>query len=120
MNTEWIHTDDMQRCRKVSDSCYELIEANEVDDMFLISDPMTIDLRDWVRDGEYTNEAKSIIRSYYSDWKDWIRIPKEDRSQYLAEMIYESTSHLNCKSELYTGEQANEILDRYCKTGILV
>lgn len=120
MGKEWIHTDDMQRCRMVEKGVFELIEANEADeDQFIISEPMTIDLKDWM-DGEgYSKEAKSIIRSYYSDWMDWVRVPDTCKPQYLAEMIYECTSQFWPDSELYSEEEAMNILDRYCETGVI-
>ena len=98
--TEWIQTDDFQYLRNLGGGYYQLIEANGIDDGYLISEDMVVDLHRggrWIdEDGNYTKDAENIIASYYKD-ADGFKASVADpdiRLQYLAEMVYESTSGL--------------------------
>ena len=122
----WEKTDDLQFCKRIDGLKYELIEANEVDGKYIISEPMTIDLNEYLytENGEKypTPEAASIIKSYYMTVEKFIEdVPDKDtRYQYLAEMIYESTSQFlpDCNYQrLLTGDEAEEIMREYCKSG---
>lgn len=119
--TPWENTDDMQRCRKISDGVYELIEANECDDNFLISSPMEIDLADWKEGDSYDDEAISIIKSYYGSLENFQeQVPDiSTQEQLLAEMIYESTSSLDSSFGFLTEAEATTLLDNYCERGVL-
>ena len=124
--SEWIQTDDMQYCKKIDELKYELIEANEVDGKYIISEPMIIDLNEYLLSESEERypipEAVSIIESYYKTVDRFIEeVPDKDtRYQYLAEMIYESTSQFlpDCNYQrLLTGDEAEEIMREYCKSG---
>lgn len=130
--SEYIWTDDLQVCKSLGERRYELMEANAIndgDDGYCISEPMVIDINDWhERKGVYTDEAKSVISSYYGGtWDGKFHDPvesfenlyqhPEDRDQILAEMIYECTSQFMNDYGAVTEEQAVNILKHYMETG---
>lgn len=128
-NGTWFKTDDLQYCRKVDDGVYELIEANEVDGMFAISEAATVNVSDFLdENGSYNKEALSIISSYYSGYNDGKQHSsleefiesypnKDDQCQVFAEMVYECTSHFYPDYGLMTGKQAEVILEHYAEEG---
>lgn len=61
----WIQTDDMQWCKPLGNHEYRLIEANSVDDdMYAVSVPLDIDLKDAFNyAGDYYEETRSIIKN---------------------------------------------------------
>lgn len=120
---EWIKTDDFQYCRKISEYKYELIQANYIDtddDLeYGICKPKEIDLNYWIKNGEYDDECKEIILSYYDSIEEFNKsYDDETRKQVLAEMIYEETyRYMDVKYGRVTEDQAEKILEHYVKTG---
>lgn len=120
---EWIKTDDFQYCRKIAEDKYELIQANyiESDDnlCYGICEPKEIDLKYWIKNGEYDDECKEIILSYYDSIEEFSKsYDDETRKQVLAEMIYEETyRYMDIKYGRVTEDQAEKIIEHYVKTG---
>lgn len=116
---EWIQTDDFQYCRKIAEDKYELIQANYCEGDYIISEAGIVDLTEWIKDGEYTEDCKLIIDSYYKNEKEFKEsyLDIDTRKQILAEMIYESISIFSFRYGRVTEEQAEKILEHYVETG---
>ena len=111
--SKWFYTDDMQICRKVKDGVFELVGFSECDERYSLLEKMTIILKDWKdSNGEWNRDAQSIINSYY--WSlDGMRecVSPKDEDQFVAEIIYESTSSLADELSM-TKKEAVEYLDK--------
>lgn len=128
---DWIKTDDFQYCRKIEENKYEFIGANyiESDEVYYgICEPKEIDLNDWIKNGEYTDDCKVIISAYYGGFWDGkehdpikefetMCVDIDTRKQVLAEMIYEETyRYMDAKYGRVTEEEAERILKYYVET----
>ncbi|MBO5551450.1 MAG: hypothetical protein J5966_05775 [Lachnospiraceae bacterium] len=120
---EWINTDDMQRCRFLEGRTYQLIEANSVDDGYLISDDMVVDMTPgglWIdSDGNMTAEMQGIFNVYYPNPEDFKYEDSKDREQILAELVYEQTSSLRNEEGygLMDEDTAEMVLDHFTRFG---
>ena len=89
---EWFHTDDYQICRKVGKTSYEFIEFNQVDDLMLSSTGI-IDVTDYKdENGNWNNDADSVIRSYYRSIEELRStgsktMSEEEAEQYLDDIV---------------------------------
>ena len=115
---EWFYTDDYQICRKLDKYTYEFLEFNQADDL-MISSTDTIDIRNWKdSNGEWNNEAKRIINSYYKSLDNMRKnVSAEIEDQIVAECIFEQTSSFNSASLSMTEEEAEKYLDNIVNGG---
>ena len=115
----WVMTDDMQYLRKIEPGHYELIEANEVDGMFVISQADEV----WVEpENDLQDDTLAIISMYYNgNYEEFVRLvpDPEDREQQIAEMLYECKSIFLIERDypLLTEKQADFVLGYYMKHG---
>lgn len=109
---EWFHTDDYQICRKVGKTSYEFIEFNQVDDLMLSSTGI-IDVTDYKdENGNWNNDADSVIRSYYRSIEELRKfVPPEDEDQIVAECLFECGSQFSTGSKTMSEEEAEQYLD---------
>ena len=109
---EWFHTDDYQICRKVGRTSYEFIEFNQADDLMLSSTGI-IDVTDYKdENGNWNNDAESVIRSYYRSIEELRKsVPPENEDQIVAECLFECGSQFSTGSKMMSEEEAEQYLD---------
>ena len=120
--SKWIYTDGMQIRRRVGAHLYELLEANEVDGMFMMSTPMYVDIADYIEaSGEPNREIKSIAASYYGSWEDFMEQyaaeRPDEREGIMSEMVYEQKSDFTERYGLLTEADVEFVLEKYIQDG---
>ena len=118
IDTEWVMTDNFQYCRQYAPLKFELIQAVEVDDKYIMCLPLLINLEDYLiiksNGYDYTEETKKIINTYYESIEKFASSYNiYDRLQILAEMIYEVEAKLNPNLNPMSAEGAENYLKAY-------
>lgn len=116
---DWIMTDDFQYCKRVAPFKFELIQAVEVDDKYIICEPDEIDLENYINitpyGFTYKDDTTNIVRTYYKSTLEFNESYNEfDILQVLAEMIYEVESSLSNQKPM-SADNAEKYLKRYIK-----
>lgn len=120
-DTNWFYTDDMQICRRIKNDIYEFAEFTQADTNVFCFSQGKINLYYWKNDnGEWNNEAISIINSYYKSLEE-LRFNIDDclsitekydfENQMVAEMIFEQTSLLDMEMKAMTLSEAENYLE---------
>lgn len=114
---DWIKTDDFQYCKRVAPFRFKLIQAEAVDDKYIICQPEEIDLEDYINitpyGFTYKDETVKIVKSYYESTLKLNESYNEfDILQILAEMIYE-VERFRSNKKAISADEADRFLKRY-------
>jgi hypothetical protein len=113
--SDWIKSDELQYIKKEREGVYCLVEARDANDGMYILCKGTVILECWMdSDKNYEPYCKDIICSYYESVDNFHSqyVDEEVREQILAEMIFESFSHLEIHWRLVNEEDIETELQK--------